>query len=178
VKQTNKMKVERMKTPTIDDITPDIKSGVNAVLMTTALARAERERIDAIERDILSGAVYMADPDLLHRHENPKEYRITEPKEVYLMKASDQKDYFEEWQVRIDKLGRKLPKGHCPALIAEDLQRKAEHVLIEAAEPVFGVTRDMLWCSANGLENHRKYIDMLCGMVVNLPDFKNPLTGK
>jgi hypothetical protein len=30
---------------------------------------------------------------------------------------------------------------------------------------------------AGGLEKRQEFIDLLCKLVVNLPDFRNPLTG-
>jgi hypothetical protein len=168
------MKTDKKITP--EDITPAIKSAVNAVLMAKAMALVQRERVDQIERRILAQATYRGMPEWIERGLCPA--RILDPKETYMIREEDQEDYRAEWQIAIDALGYKLPRDHCPALIAEDLQRQAEAVLIEAAEPVFGVTKDQLFQSAKGLENYRRYIDLLCGLVVKLPGYKNPLTGK
>ena len=113
---------------------------------------------------------------------------ITEPKHAFLMDEVDAADYHAECQARIQKLYS--PKslaamgwkpGYCPALIAEHLQVQTEWLLIEAGGRMMGVDKpeemnNSLLCL--GLEKRREFIDLLVGLVVNLPDFRNPLTGE
>jgi hypothetical protein len=50
------------------------------------------------------------------------------------------------------------PKGHCPALTAENLVITTENLLIELAKPTFGVEIHALTT-----ENRAKYLDLLIG---------------
>lgn len=163
--------------PSVKDITPAIKSAVAAVLLAKKFAAVEREKINKVERDVLSGIEIWTSAKWGDRIPS---HRITNPADLYMADADSEpvKWYYEEMQKEIDAMGYKLPVGHCPALCAESLLRDAEHLLIKAAAPVFNVTLDQILCSKGNLENLRKYIDLLCGLVVSLPDFKNPLTGK
>jgi len=162
----------RKKNITIEDITPDIKSAVNAVLMARAMAETERMKMDKMMTEILSSAVYMTSKEY---EPERKSERIVEAKITWLMSKEDFADFNAECQKRIREMGYKTKPGQCPALVAEDIQRTVEHVLIDCAEPVFGVDLDKLLCA--GMDKYHKYIKLLCGLVVNLPGFKNSLTA-
>jgi hypothetical protein len=158
-----------------DSITPAIKSAVNAVLMARVFAQVEREKMDAVDREILK-CEYLTDKKW---EPHMPVHRITDPKELHFMDEDDWKDYYAERQKRIDAMGYKLPVGHCPALVAESMQTKAEHVLVECAEELFpGVTVNKILCSPKGLDRLKEYLDLLIKLVVSLPDYRNPLTGE
>jgi hypothetical protein len=164
-----------MKKLAASDITPAIKSAVNAVLMARTLAAVEREKMDKVDRAILE-CEYLTDKKW---EPHVPVHHITDPKELHLMREEDWSDYYAERQKRIDGMGYKLPSGHCPACVAENLQIKAEHILVECAEKLFpGVTVDRILCGPNGLERLKEYLDLLIKLVVNLPDYRNPLTGE
>lgn len=177
------------RTMTADDVTPAVKSAVRAYLLTRAHAETHRERIDAMERDVLTGngaEYYVADKWKERRGDRPE--RITEPKHAYLLDDDDFADYHAECQHRIQQLySRDTLKAmgwkpdYCPALIAEHLQVQTEGLLIEAGAEMLGVDEpeqfnNRLLCC--GLEKRKEFIDLLCRLVVNLPDFRNPLTGE
>lgn len=165
-----------MKKVTIADISPAIKTAVGAVLLAKAYAEVKREQVDKVNREILTECPLSNGLEVEHgqSHED-----ITDPKLVYLCTNQDLlDDYYAESNKRLRERGIKppeMPDSYCPALVAEDVLRTAEHVLVEAAEPVFGVSLDQITCY---LDKYHQYIDLLCGLVVNLPDFKNPLTGE
>jgi len=162
------------------DITPAIKSAVNAVLMARVLATCEREKMDKLDREILAPCPsYTSDEKWNTGPHAIPVHHITDPKELHLLKESDWEDYYAERQKRIDAMGYKLPRGHCPACVAETIQREAEHLLIECAEELCpGVTLDKILCAPHGLERLKEYLDIWIKLVVNLPDYKNPLTGE
>jgi hypothetical protein len=67
----------------------------------------------------------------------------------------------------------------CPALTAESLQNDAEHLIIDAVAEMIGDSDDLahnLICA--GLDKYYQFIDLAVKMVVNMPGFKNPLTGE
>lgn len=159
---------------TPDSITPAIKSGVNAVLIARAYAETMRTEVNKVYAEILTECPVYAD-----RWGETKQ--ILNPDDLYLCGNEDLvADAYAEANVRLRKLGLKpaeMLDDNCPALVAETLLIDAQHVLVGAAEEVFqGITIDKLLCA--GLDKYKQWIDLLCGLVISLPDFHNPLTGK
>jgi hypothetical protein len=148
-----------------DKVYKAIRGNVETLLIAKAFAMAERERVDAIERQVLAEQLYYADGE-----------RVTDPKKSYRMDETTFAAYYAKVQAIHVKNGyADAANGYCPALVAEDLQRKAEHALIEQVREFFpNVTVNSLLCCANGLERYKKFIDLLIGLVVNHPTFKAP----
>ena len=99
--------------------------------------------------------------------------RITEPKWSWLIDDERESEiYYAECREELVKAGYgHIPVGHCPALIRESVLRDTEKVLVDAACKFFpGMTWDKIVCS--GLDNLEKFIDLLCGLVVNAPGYK------
>ena len=155
---------------------PGLPAATNAVLLATALAKAERERIDKMQREVLNERPYAMNPEYL---QEGQDHRITDPKRSYLMCDNDFAIYHEECQRRIIAMGYKVPKDHCPALIAERLQMEAEHALIEAAGPLTGLDDPMLLLQQkDGLEKYKKYVDLILKMMLALPGYVPPQIPK
>ena len=168
------------------EITQAVKSAVNAYLLTCANAEVHREKVDAIQRNILATANYYTDEKFLNRGRTIKE-KIIETKDTWFMSSGESHDYFSDLRMALERSGYKIESTpgdpewsySCPALTAECLQTDAEHILIDAAAEMLGETkdfRDKLLC--NGMDNWNKFIDLVVGLVVNMPGFKNPLTGE
>ena len=132
---------------------------VNLVLEKRAIAEVMREKIDSIHTQILLEEIF----------EDDEGNRITNPRYSFrIEKEPHQQYYYKRCDEENKKLGFDLPHGYCPALIAENELRKAEHALIKQAERYFpGLTKDKILCTSHGLDNLKKYLDMLCGLVVN-----------
>jgi len=166
-----------------DDVTPAVKSAACAVFMARAYAETIRASVTEIETAILAETpLYVSDKK---RHAREPE-RITDPSLVWLcdLDSAEYRDHLAETQKRVRAAGLTpddMPDDYCPACVAECVQRDAEHLLIEAAAEMLGAPdpkafRHKLLCS--GMQKYRKFIDLLCGLVVSLPDFRNPLTGQ
>lgn len=98
------------------------------VLKATAFAQLERERVDAYVRPIFLRYEF--------RHEGTGEI-LTDPDRIYLAGDSPEvearcKEYFAECDRAHREHGFDGPDGHCPALVAESLQRDAEQLLLDA----------------------------------------------
>lgn len=154
--------------PTAQQVLGAAQKPVNTLLLAMTLARAERERVDKIERRVLAEGQYYG-----WRHEG-EQYRVMEPKDFYHMDNQSAEAYQARLQSIHQAQDPTLPEGHCPALVAERWQTEAEWALIEAAEPLFDITNNQLLCAAGGLERRQKYLDLLIGMVVNSPGFQPP----
>ncbi len=154
------MEATTRNTNTIADA---IKPHVDTYLLCRVYAETVAEEFDGIHRRILG--------NMGHAHTDPKHtYRMTEPELQRYYAACDQ---------AAKDAGYIIPKGHCPALIADHERTKAEWALIEAAEEFMpGVTNNKLLCGtgkADGLETRQKYIELLVGLVVTRPGYRSPM---
>lgn len=141
------------------------------VLAAKTVAKMERERVDKIKREILAAQVFT------YRDDDGRQLRVTEPKYDWQMGEHDAQKYYALLEARHARDGYKLEPGHCPALVAEHEQTKAEWLLIEAAAEFFpGVTNDKLLCGTskmNGLDCRRKFIDLLLGLCATAPNTRD-----
>jgi hypothetical protein len=159
------------------DVAKSLTPAVNAVLMARVFAESERERVDDIARKVLSEQNYYGRKDY---HSGD---RITDPKKSWLLDDQSFATYHAKMQaIHLANGFADAAKGFCPALVAEEVERQAEHVLIECAAEFFpGVTVNALLCGTKerrGLECYKHFIDLCIGLVVNSPGYRNPLTGK
>jgi hypothetical protein len=147
---------------------------VDAVLVATVYAKAERERVDTIARGLLAERVYMVKAEFQDRRGAE---RITEPRYDYLMEDAEMAEYCAKLQaIHLANGYADAANGKCPALVAENEQRKAERALLDAAgEFVPGISHETIMNSADCLGNYKKAIDLLTGLVVCNPDYENPL---
>lgn len=160
-----------MNTPKLKDIdTPTVHTLVHAYLLARTHAECQRERVDAIHLEILTECPIYADKD--------DGQAITKSGNLYLT-SDDQacKDFYAEADLRLRNAGIK-PMGmaheSCPALVAENLLRKTERALIDESGKNFGVSSESLLCACNGLDNWEKWLDLVCKLIVNLPNFVAP----
>ena len=157
--------------PSIKDIdTPAVHSLVSAYLMARTYAECQRERVNAIHLEILTECPIYADKD--------NGQAITRSCDLYLT-SDDQActDFYAEANARLRHAGIKpteMADEFCPALVAENLLRTTERALIDESGKPFGVSADSLLCARNGLENWKKWIDLVCKLIVNLPNFEAP----
>ena len=165
-------------------ITSDVKSAVNAYLMARTLAECEREKVDSLAREILGTASYHADPKFVTIERTSE--RITDPGKAWMMEAKEHHDYLIDLRKALQDAGytiKSIPDEaeysySCPALMAEGLQRDAEHLLIDATAAMIGEKDDLrhnLICA--GMDKYHQFIDLAVKMVVNMPGFRNPLTS-
>ena len=175
-----------MKTPTAQDITQECKTAVSAYLLARTLFECERDKVDEIQQNILDSCVFNYAEEWKSERRGLSG-RITSLKDTYLMSDTDHHDYLEFVRADLVKAGyviedipgEPIYSYKCPALSAESLKRDAEHLIIDAFASALKFGDDFghkLICS--GLEAYHKFIDLCVGMVVNMDDFKNPLTGK
>jgi len=159
------------------DVTQAVKTAVSAVLVATAAAQAKREQVDEIKREILTTATYYADPKLIDRGRAPE--RIMDPKRDWMLRDDEHADYLatlNQWERQRGVKPDDMPDGHCPALVLETLQTRAEQCLIQCGLDMIGQSRDLQHVMFG--DDRKRFISLLIGLVVNLPDFKHPLTGK
>ena len=171
---------------TANDITPAVKSAVNAYLLARTHAEVQRNVIDGIKAELLREACYYTDDKYINRGRT-ESIRITDPKDDWMLRTDEFHDYLANLRHELENRGYEIKTGpddveywsyYCPALVAENLQRTAENILIDCAAEMMGIDdckdfRYKLVCA--GLDKYRQFIDLVVGLVVNLPDFRNPL---
>jgi len=169
-----------MKKPAMKHIyTPELKSAVNAYLMSRAYAETMRDKVNAIYKDILTQCPVYADLRTPEGKQIGQGEQILDPEHLYL--CSDDALVQDAW-AEADKRERaagikpdSMQDEYCPALVAENLQRETERLLIEVSGKPFGMDNHKLLCA--GLEKRQQWIDLVCQFVVSQPDFKNPLAA-
>lgn len=75
--------------------------------------------------------------------------------------------FYEACDVEHRKHGFTGPKGHCPALVAENLQRIAEAHLLEAGGKLMGFDGRSIYG-----DNRKKFLDLLLGACLKTEDRK------
>ena len=123
--------------------------------MARVYADMERERVNAYIRPIFDAYRFHELPTI--HGADPAEVNAVD--RLYLCADEIQvAAFFEECDTAHRAHGFKGPKGHCPALTAENLQRDTERQFMDLAEPLFGVDPSSLYG-----ENRTKYLELLIG---------------
>lgn len=160
-----------------DVLTQDTISCVNAYLMARAYAETMRDQVNEVHEKLLREFPVYADKAT--RGANKGE-QILNSGDLYLCSDDAQCQFFyDEADIALRECGLKpesMPDTHCPALVAEHLLVKAESLLVDTVAPIFNMDRQRLLCA--GMKKYHKFTDLIVGMVVSSPGYKNPLTGK
>jgi hypothetical protein len=150
------------------DITPELRQAVAAYIEARATAQATREFVDKVQRELLTDMVLT---DATERSRG----RITEPGDVWMAYNDKQfTQYLSELDKRLRATGIKpddMEADYCPALVAEDGQRKAELVVIDEAAAMLkmGSGEDVnhtLLCQPDGLAKRQEFIDITAKLVL------------
>lgn len=174
------MKNKMKKTLTAASVAAELRPAVDAVLMTMAHAQLMREKVDAIQREILAECP-LTPGELATKMEETAP--ITNPKDVYLCDdAAQLEDYYAECDKRTRAAGLKpvdMATEYCPALVAESAQREAEHLMLDCFAELIEfdgggeLFRHRLLC--RGLDEFKRAKDLCIKIVVNMPGYQNPL---
>lgn len=138
---------------------------VPPLIAARAVFEVEREKADALQRELLLAGNYMPDASWPSSQDGE---RITEPKRSFLMGDADAKEYFAKLDAAWLAAGYTgLAPGECPALIAQCKLNEAERALIDAAEPITGIPADRIF-----LEKRQRYVELLIGLTFSSPPKK------
>jgi hypothetical protein len=140
-----------------------------AYLVARAAAETMREAVDEIATDVLTRVELYN--DLAVRHERDERRRITEPRYTYLSEDEEAtKAYFAECDKAERAAGLKpaeMPNEHCPALVAEHEQAKAEWALIDAAATFLQMDNPLDFKKHLFGEKRQRFIDLTASMVLS-----------
>lgn len=147
------------------EVAQALSEPVAALLVAKAVAEVERERVDKIQRRVLATGEFHGQNS--RRNGSGKRFRVTEPKDAYLMDEADAQRYFGILNaIHVAEGFEKANEGWCPALTAEDGQLKAEWALIEAARKFFPDATNHALLASGGCEMRKKYLDLIIGLVL------------
>ena len=170
-----------MDTLTAKDITPELKLAVNLYMVLLARAQTLREQVDIIQRQALREC------PLVNSHiegiGQGKPIEITDPESTYLC---DDKDMMDEYYATLDDREKKagikpddMALEYCPALVAEHDVTRAKWAIMDASADMLHMEFDGQELNNRllglGLKKHAEFIDLCCKLVVNHPNWKNPL---
>lgn len=151
-----------MKTPTLYQFKAFARDHAElayAVAMAQAFAQVERERVSAYIQPLFELYDFYVCDQFAERIGRE---RITDPDRLYLtdLESPQYLDFVEQCDVEHRKHGFTGPKGHCPALVADELRRVAERTLIGEGCRFMGIEPDALW---RNMGAHSKMLDLLMG---------------
>ena len=162
------------KNLTVKDITPAMRSSVKAYLLSRAYAKTMRAAVDKVHREILTECPIYRDKHTGRR--GPGGAQIFKSSDLYLCSNDNIcQDFYNEADYRLRKAGLKpddMLKDYCPALVAEHLQMDAEHLVIESTAEMLGEEDFLHRLLCNGMDKYHKFINLVTGMIVNMPNFE------
>ena len=148
-----------MKTPALNEFkawAQAHKQDALAVCMAQAYAQLERERVDAYVLPIFQRYNFQYGHEITRgQYKGP----IPTPNELYLCEEEELiKDYYEECDKAHREHGFTGEHGYCPALVADEVRRKAENAFLRLGCELFGL--DDL---PHMTEHRKKMLDLLLG---------------
>ena len=146
--------------------TTAMKTAARAAFLSMAYTDTIRPIVEGYQKEILDFYQWAIAPEWADRRGN-KETIILDPDRTYLLTEDDFALYMKECAVAMDKAGLTVDNPeHCPLLIAQDLQRTAENVLIETMEPITGLKAKDIY----KLEHRAKLLDLTLKLLVPFVD--------
>jgi len=157
------------------DVTPELIQAGYAYLAALAATQVITETVQPIQAEVL--ADFELYNDLEVEHSGTERKRITDPDDLYL---SQDEDGVNAYYAAVDQALKAahfkpedMPVEHCPILVAEHEQTKAEWKLIKEAAKMLGDDdpkefNNRLLCQPKGLEKRREFIELTAKLVVNL----------
>jgi len=141
------------------EITDAMKQAAKNVFMAMAYTRTIRPIVEEYQKLVIAEIKPPVAEEWLSRGIASR--LITDAKDTYLMEDKDFQTYLKRCnEERIKARLHVDNEEFCPLLVAEDLQRRAERVFIEAMIPITHLTPERVLCSENGLANYDKLIDL------------------
>lgn len=154
------MTIMERKSLTLDDFkawAKDNASLAKAVLMAQAYAELTRERVDAYIRPIFDSYQFKEDCTFDGKH-TPSGKLLESPKQLYLCDDPLIGAFYDDCDKAHREHGFKGPKGHCPALRAENLLMQAQQHLIDSGAELMGIDSHAVYG-----DDRKKLLKLLIG---------------
>ena len=156
--------------------TPDMIRAAENCFAAMAFTETIRPVVEGYQKAILEAEKYPYSPKMMARREKAPADYISNLQHTYMMSEEDFAHYLKRCREEQAKAGLHTDSPeHCPLLVAEHLQIKAEYALIDAMEPVTHLTRETIWEKANALENSKKLLDLTLRFMAGFVDSKGTM---
>lgn len=148
--------------------TPEMIAAAETCFAAMAYTQTVAPVIEAIQQKVLDANKYAWDFESVSGGvENPKrdfaefvakhgEYCSREF-DTYLIGDANLSHYIDECHKEYLLAGFDVKHGYCPKLIAESLERDAKRALIDALQPITGVTSEM---ATRSLKRYREFVEL------------------
>lgn len=138
--------------------TDEMVAAAQAVFLAMTLEQTVTPVVLKYQRQLLAEGQWRVRPEYAARLGDEV---ITEPHRAYLMSEADFALYDAKCKQARDAAGLSVDHpDQCPSLVAQDLQRQAERVLVDVMVSVTKITHEQLLSSHRGLVNLRQYIEL------------------
>lgn len=159
----------------------ELKQAAETLLLAKTYTETIRPTIEGYQTELLKKLQFkIADKWVNMERTGLNKEVITDHKRTYLMDDEDFNIYLKElhqkhiehgFKDQVTKGGTTKEIGFCPLLIAEDTQRQARKLLIDAAEYITGISYDKV----NRVKDLEKLEDLTLRLVVPFLDRKEIL---
>lgn len=162
---------------TRNDVTQELIDLVTEYLARRVIAEVTRKEVGVVQRDVLQNLVVMSTAREHPHGRSILAERITDPSLTYLCRDDEAMvKYYQEVDSRLRVANLKpssMGLDYCPALVAEDNQRKAEWAILEEAAKMLdthtgtGKLNTALLCFG-GMAKRQEFLDLTVGLVLSL----------
>lgn len=150
--------------------TPEMINAAELCVMAMAHTQTIRPIVEEHKKKVLAENSYpFADrfKEMARKRGHELAEFCKEDNAIYMMSDEDFQDYHAKCLALHLSKGIKVEHpDHCPLLVAEELQRKAERHLCEVMEPITKLSVDDVLCSADGIKNYNQLIDLTLRLLV------------
>lgn len=155
-----------MKAVKPEQITDEMIAAGKTVFIAMAYVETLRPIVRAYQEKVLKRFSFLPNPELEEESNAP----ILTPGQEYLLTDEDAKKVFAAYNEERKKAGLKVEsEDHCPLCVAEHLLTKAKWALVEALEPLTGLTHDMLMRKYSA---YKEYIEISLRMLAPFVETK------
>ena len=150
--------------------TPEQISAAETVFLTMAHLGVVKPIVDAYQREILGRNRWKPAPELADAVGQQGVDIILDPQHSYLLSDEDMSSYTRQCnEARIAAGLHVESPEYCPALVAGEDLRKAKRLLVDAFQPVTGLSADALL--AHKIADYDRYVDLTLSLMA---PFCNP----
>lgn len=154
----------------------DMKSAARGCFLAMAYTGTVRPIVEGYQHDILSEYQFRTDVEQYDGKRVYPDKVVLNPDHTYMLTEDDFAFYLAECRTAQSAAGLKTEsRDHCPLLVAESIQRDAEHLLIDAMEPLTGINFNTILGSRNFIDHLKKYIDLSLKLLAPFVDAKEIL---
>ena len=142
--------------------TEAMKTAARTVFMAMAYTQSIKPVVESYQKEIINFYQFEVSPEWIEKGK-PKG-KITKSSEMYLATEKDFQLYLKESVIAREKAGLKVEDPeHCPLLVAQNIQRIAENILMDTMEALTGINSEKVNFK---LDLRKNYLDLCLTLLV------------